>query len=170
MLFCSLLGLSLLCSYRHHSQQTHHGPPLSFAHAHTVFYTFSVVDKTRSGLTIKNLMIRFLLICVCWRFDCVDVCFFTCLFFFVLMLFVLADDSSAKKLSYLVYDDMLRVGAPHCLLHQLDLNRFWWLNPVYVCLYFFFAHQVLLTNTFCSDAFFKNNYLMTQLQKRKYHT
>uniref|UniRef100_G3PAS4 Complex I assembly factor ACAD9, mitochondrial n=1 Tax=Gasterosteus aculeatus aculeatus TaxID=481459 RepID=G3PAS4_GASAC len=26
-------------------------------------------------------------------------------------------------------------------------------------------HEVLLTNTFCSDAFFKNNYWMTQLQK-----
>uniref|UniRef100_A0A671WBY8 Complex I assembly factor ACAD9, mitochondrial n=1 Tax=Sparus aurata TaxID=8175 RepID=A0A671WBY8_SPAAU len=26
-------------------------------------------------------------------------------------------------------------------------------------------HEVLLANTFCSDAFFKNNYLMTQLQK-----
>ncbi|XP_034549143.1 complex I assembly factor ACAD9, mitochondrial [Notolabrus celidotus] len=26
-------------------------------------------------------------------------------------------------------------------------------------------HEVLLTNTFCSEAFFKNNYLMTQLQK-----
>ncbi|XP_070815479.1 complex I assembly factor ACAD9, mitochondrial isoform X2 [Chaetodon trifascialis] len=26
-------------------------------------------------------------------------------------------------------------------------------------------HEVLLTNTFCSDAFFKNNYLMAQLQK-----
>nr|XP_019942702.1 PREDICTED: acyl-CoA dehydrogenase family member 9, mitochondrial [Paralichthys olivaceus] len=26
-------------------------------------------------------------------------------------------------------------------------------------------HEVLLTNTFCSDAFFKNNYMMTQLQK-----
>ncbi|XP_029005899.1 complex I assembly factor ACAD9, mitochondrial [Betta splendens] len=26
-------------------------------------------------------------------------------------------------------------------------------------------HEVLLANTFCSDAFFKNNYMMTQLQK-----
>ncbi|KAM9859727.1 complex I assembly factor ACAD9, mitochondrial [Aulostomus maculatus] len=26
-------------------------------------------------------------------------------------------------------------------------------------------HEVLLTNTFCSEAFFKNNYMMTQLQK-----
>lgn len=32
-----------------------------------------------------------------------------------------------------------------------------------------FHFKVLLANTFCAEAFFKNNYMMTQLQKRKYN-
>lgn len=34
----------------------------------------------------------------------------------------------------------------------------------------FLRVQVLLANTFCKDAFFKNNYWMTQLQKSEYST